>query len=660
MRAEDGKRESDMGAGLRGNWKQAADGAAAKWKTAFENLFVVVLAFYPFRHVSWGLDLWDTGYNYANFKYMGLEHMDPMWLFSTYLANAAGSFLSGLPNGETLIGMNIYTSLFAGLLAVAGYFFCGKVLRMPSWIAFLGEFTALSLCWCPTAVLYNYITYVLFLAGVILLYCGLAEEKKGCLIGAGACLGLNVFVRFSNLPEMGLIVAVWAYDVILWLEEKSTDKKRTGFWKRLLSHTGWCLSGYLGALAVMIVWIQLRYGMGNYVAGISRLFGMTDTATDYKAASMVKEMLKVYVENMYWAVRIGVIVTGGLVMFAVAGAMERGLVKREFRQTGRALRIGVRVLWAAVSCAMLGWLYYRGFCSMEFYNYGAMLRPGVLFLMLTMLIAAVRIFHPNSPKEEKLISGMLILVIFLTALGSNNKVYPSLNNLFVAAPYTLWQSWRFLTGAGRAELGKRPDKGLILDSFPVKGILAAFLAMCLFQFGCFGAGFAFAEGTGVQEVSAVVENNPVLRGMKMSPERAKWMTEITAYANENGFQGREVILYGGIPSLSYYLQMPSSFNPWSDLTSYGVGTMRDALSKLSDEIAGEKKEAPVIIMEKDYVRYMEGGLTALKDAGVSEGIRIKITDGRNADKFPLLLDFMEEWSYQKVFDNGKFVIYDIL
>ena len=56
-----------------------------------EGLFVVILAFYPLRHVTWGLDLWDTGYNYANFTYMGTEHMDPMWLFSTYLSNAVQS-----------------------------------------------------------------------------------------------------------------------------------------------------------------------------------------------------------------------------------------------------------------------------------------------------------------------------------------------------------------------------------------------------------------------------------------------------------------------------------------------------------------------------------------------------------------------------------------
>lgn len=626
----------------------------ANWKRVLENLFVVVLAFYPLRHISWGLDLWDTGYNYANFQYMGTEHMDSMWLFSTYLANGVGNLLTKLPGGGTLVGMNFYTGLSVSILAPAGYFFCTRSLKIPSWIAFVGELVAVSLCWCPTALLYNYLTYMLFLGCTILLYHGLTKEKKGCLIAAGICLGANVLVRFSNLPEAALIVAVWAYDVICRLEEG----KR--LWKRLLSHTGWCLLGYLGALAVLFGWIQIRYGLSNYVEGIGRLFAMTDTATDYKATSMILNLVDTYVENMYWVVRIGIILAGGLVLFAAAGWLESLLNRKaSLQKAAPALRMAVRALWVVVSLAMVGWLYYRGFCSLEFYSYGSILRPGVLFLMLTMLIGLIRIFHPDSPKEEKLISGMLILIIILTALGSNNKVYPSLNNLFVAAPYTLWESWRFISGRRerqpeKSEESKKLNLKLIINPFPAKGLLAAFLAMCLFQFGAFGAKFVFAEATGVQDISAAVENNQILKNVKMSPEKAQWMTEISGYVNENDLRGEEVILYGRIPSLSYYLQMPSAFNPWSDLDSYSIETMKEALLQLSGEIAENKEKAPVIILEKDYWRYMEEGMNGLEASGVDEAKTAKIVGD---DKLPLLWKFMETWNYQKVFENGKFVIY---
>ena len=578
---------------------------------------------------------------------------------------------------------------------------------MPRWIAFLGEFAALSLCWCPTALLYNYLTFILFLVCVILLYYGLTKEKKGCLIAAGACLGTNVLVRFSNLPEMAMIIAVWAYDVIVWLEERGERQTRSigqgqersagkgtvrsaervsGFWRRLLAHTGWCLLGYVAVVVVLLGWIQFRYGLDEYAAGISRLFAMTDKASDYKPTAMIMGTVGIYLENMYWAVRILVILAGGLLLFTAAGFAE-GLLgsaakkledkttgnmsqkkahtvqteARVIRIAGRVIHIAVRVLWTAVSAAMLWWLYHRKFCSFLFYTYDSMLRPGVLFLMLTMLIGVIRIFHRGSPKEEKLISGMMILVIFLTSLGSNNHVYPSLNNLFVAAPYTFWESWRFI----RYAKDRKFKHNFIISSFPVKGILTAFLIMCLFQFGMFGARFSFAEATGVQDVSAKVENNEILKNIGMSPQKAQWMTEISAYVEENGLRGKEVILYGNIPSLSFYLQMPSAFNPWSNLDSYSRGAMEEALGKVSAEIAenwmpGEvsgkmtEKEPPVIIMDWEYVLYMEEGTAALEAAGVEESRRDKIAGD---EKLLLLIDFMEKWGYQQTFDNGKFMVY---
>ncbi|MDE6169484.1 MAG: hypothetical protein K2G28_13620, partial [Acetatifactor sp.] len=387
-------------------------------------------------------DLWDTGYSYANFTFAGLKHMDPMWLFSTWLANVAGNMLTRLPHGGTLVGMNFYTGLFVSVLALAGYFFCTRRLKMPAGIVFIGEFAAESLCWCPTAVLYNYLSYVLFLAAVILLYQGLTKEKRVCLAAAGVCLGSNVLVRFSNLPQAAMILAVWAYDVILWMEDRAdqSGKAAGSFWPRILRHTGWCLAGYLGALVLLLGDIHMRFGIGQYIQGIQNLFAMTENAADYKAGSMLRGLIDAYRNGMYWAARMGVILAGGIVLFALAGIVERTLAGGEnngrrsllqVRATG-LIHASVRVLWAAVCIAMVVWLYVRKFCSVTFYSYDSMLYPGILFLMLTMLIGVIRIFDPRSPREEKLISGMLVLVVLLTSIGSNNNVYPSINNLFVA------------------------------------------------------------------------------------------------------------------------------------------------------------------------------------------------------------------------------------
>lgn len=758
-----------------------------KWGNLLENLAIVLMMFYPLRHIGWGLDLADTGYSYANFQYMGTEHMDSMWLFSTYLTNAAGNLLTKLPRADTLMGMNLYTGLSASILALTGYFFCTRKLKMPKAIAFAGEMTALSLCWCPTATLYNYLTYLFFLISSVLLYLGLtmdekhctekgrfmegkhsrdknrsmeeriSRKKKGYLMGAGAFLGANVLVRFSNLPEMGMILAVWVYDMICTLEERADYKRKTepvtkgradtkgkagaageageagnlpeGFWKRTGRHTLWCLAGYLGVLAVLLGYIHIRYGSGEYLAGIARLFAMTDNATDYKPTSMVMGIIRWYWQEMYWVIRIGAILAGGMVLFAIAGWLE-GILARRFPGKGLgiasdtagdaaravaggseprrllkpflqrqdlpgiagALFIAVRIVWTGVCIAMIVWLCVRGFTSPFYYSYDPIWHPGPVFMMLAMLIALIRIFHKGAQKEEKLISGMVILIILLTSIGSNNGVLPSLNNLFAAAPYTLWQSWRFLKTGGE----RRLRRGLVVSSFPAKGVLAAFLALCLFQFGAFGLFFAFAEGTGIQNPVAVVENNGVLRNIKMSPQKARWMEELSAYANENGLQGQEVILYGNIPAISYYLQMPSAFNPWSDLDSYSPENMERELKQLGGEISEKGKDKPVVILENIYGLYEEGGMEEQDAPGASEGDGAESQDASGASegdgakgqgaygasegdgaesqgaselsaekrqkldadpKWRLLLEFMEAFGYEQTFRNEKFAVY---
>lgn len=629
-------------------------------KAFWEPLFLVALFWYPLRHIQWGLDFWDTGYNYGNFVYM--DRMDPMWKFATYLANVTGHLLTGLPGADSLAGMNLYTGMWVSLLAILGYWFCTRKLGISRGIAFVGELAAISLCWCPTALLYNYLTYVLLLLCVIFLYQGLVHEKTGWLFAAGVCLGTNVFVRFSNLPQAALILAVWGYAFL-------ADAKRL---RLALCYTLRCLGGYLCAVAVMLGFLHLRYGIGDYAAGIARLFAMTDNAADYRAGAMLYGLIYDYIDNFYWAKRIGIIVLGGMAVFALAGAFVCRHMEIKAAETYKITHVidnvtmtaPRRIVWkvlyvwfGATAALMLVWLYWRGFCSLDWHTYGPIQRPGVLFLMLTIIAAAVRIFHPDCPKEEKLISALVILVVLLTSIGSNNKNLPSLNNLFVAGPYTLWQCRRFICKTKDLWICVRVNGKklwIALCAFPAKAALAAFLALFLFQSGMFGAGFAFAEATGIRNATAEVENNQILRGVRMPPERAEWMTELTEYQEEHGLAGREVALFGNIPALSYYLGMPPAFNTWSDLDSYVCEVMEADLENLTKEVESGVRMRPVILLDREYYLYMTKGTEGLREAQVPQSRQDKIAE-KDA-KIRLFKGFADELNYHLTFENEKFAI----
>lgn len=588
-----------------------------KWKNSrfyricCSYIFPLILLLYPLRHIHWGLDLWDTGYNYANFRYMGLEHMDAMWLFSTYLANAVGHFFTLLPGGHTLLFMNLYTGLFTSLLALLAYWFLTRRAKLPAWLAFVGEFAAISLCFCPTALLYNYLTYALFLAGVLFLYEGLSQDKNRYLVLAGVMLGINVFVRFSNLPEAAMIVGVWAYGVIC--------RKK---WQKVLKETGFCMLGYIGAVLCFISFLSLRYGLSSYVEGIRRLFAMTETATDYKASSMLYRMFSEYIENLYWVNRI--------LFFAVPGIIVCMILPKSFAWVKKTA-------CAVFAAAAAVWLYTRkdaqgnsSFCDLRFDEYSSMQKPATLFLILTLFVCLVRVFGRKTEKKEKLLAGLIFLSVLLASIGSNNGLFTSFNNLFLAAPYVLWNIYR---------LCRSKKEWKIPLVLPIKVLAIMFTAIFLFQSIGFGTRFVFAEATGVKSTAAAVENNAVLRGIRMSEERARWLSEISAYVSENKLTGREVILYGYIPSLSFYLEMPSAFNPWSDLASYSVSSMEAAIEETKKELA-EGKEAPIVILSRDCVTDIEEG-TVTGDA-----------------KLELIIQFIEDYHYKETFSNEKFVLYE--
>lgn len=562
-------------------------------------LFPVILLLYPLRHILVGAEWWDTGYNYGNFVYM--DRMDPMWVFSTYLGNALGHIFTKLPFGNYMVGLNVYTGLLVSLLALAGYFFFVKKVKLPSWIAFAGEVLAVSLCWCPTALLYNYLTYVLMGAGVMLLYCGLTEEKGRYFAAAGVCLGVNVFVRFPNLAEMALIAGVWAYGLI---------RKRK--LRQIAAQTGWCVLGYAAGLLVCLGYLSLRYGLEEYVSAIMRLLSMPSEASDYTVYSMVVYQLRNYWQNLIWL--------GYLAVFVLLGILGFGVLP------GRFVRIKKT---GYVICVFAGFYYLmmQDMFNMKYSTKLSVFQWSVFLLTATLLIGAVTIFRRGAEDQDRLMLGLGILVILITPLGSNNHLYSSINNLFFVAPFTLWMLFRLIKWLPAEAAAGRWRIAL----FPVKAMILCMLFMLGVQSLGFGFGYVFSESDGGENLHTKIENNQVLKGMRTSPDRAGILEEISAYVSENGLTGKEIILYGQIPSMSYYLQMPFAITSWPDLPSYGYSVMEEDLNEISAQIAEGTREAPVILLE----------------AGVI---------GSEDRKLRLLMDWAGQYSYQITFENEKFIL----
>ncbi|MDE5596867.1 MAG: hypothetical protein K2J04_03450, partial [Lachnospiraceae bacterium] len=497
-----------------------------------DGLFIIVLVFYPLLKINQGLDVSDTSYSLANFQYF--PSAKGTWMVATYLANVVGWSLMQLPKGNTLTGMYFYTGLIVSFTALLFYFALRK--RMPAWIVFAGEMLALSLCWSPTTALYHYLTYSFMGVGILLLYRGICTGQEKTLFFAGICLGANITVRMPNVVQASFILALW---YAAWM-------KREKF-VRTLKDTGICLLGYVIGFGIPFLFICGKYGMSAYPKMIQTMFAMTDKATDYKPAAMVSEMFGGYGKGIYWLIFAGICIGFLYLMYVIK--------KKLLPQNGTRL---YQLLCILVYCVLIRFYWGRGMFNFEYYYYGSIYEWADLFVLVTIVCAVFLLINRKYRVEDKILALIILIQIFIGPLGSNNALYTTFNNLFLAAPFTLCVCYGWFIGTKGKEI-----------HFPWKCLLSVLGLMVFVQSFGFHAQFVFSDGIWGEKRDTLMTGIPKAEGIYTSDFNAAAFSELVQYANKQQFAGREVILYGDIPGLSYFLDMPAAISTcWPDLDSY--------------------------------------------------------------------------------------------
>ena len=613
-------------------------------------LFPLLLTLYPLIGIRQGLDVSDTLYSLSNFQYF--TTMDGTWMVATFLANVLGSLLMCLPFGGTLIGMYFYTSLLQSVTAVLVYRSLKK--RMPAVLVFAGEMAALGLCWCPSVILYNYLTYLLMSAGMLLLYEGIlqgnaayaascdAQPQQGTGAGgyryyvlAGVCLGANAAVRMPNVVQAALIVAVW-YSAFAC----------GGRWRRVVRDTLWCVSGYAAGFGIPFGAVCIRYGIDAYPSMVRTMFAMTEKATDYKPSSMLTGMLKDYGTGLYWLVFAGICMAGGWLLFAV---------QRRWFAGNRLAAAACKAVYAAVFVVLLRFYWGRGMFNFHYYEYRSMYYPTVLLLIVTLVMAVICLVKKGMPAEARIMAVLVLVQISVTPLGSNNWLYPIINCLFVAAPFVLWcgDLWGTQSKRMKQEQYQSGDLAATEDGagnrMPVDGMVwkIPFYGLLLFvlvQSIGFHLHFSFQDGIFGEKRDTMATVPHKAAGVYTTNDNADWLAELAEYVQDAGLTGREVILYGEIPGLGYLLDMPPALSTfWPDLDSYRMVEYERDLAQLN--------EPPVIIVASPVAAYLGEDADGMNWFGVEQ-------EKMDADeKLQILKGYMEENGYQERFGNGRYVVY---
>lgn len=564
-------------------------------------IFPIILLIYPLIKINQGVDVSDSTYSFGN--YLFFERLEGTWVISTYLSNVVGWLFTKLPFGTTLLGMNLYTGLVVSGLAIGLYFFLRK--WMPDWIVFIGEFVAIGFLWIPTGILYNYLTYVFFSIGAVLLYKGLVEENNKWLAVAGIMLGLNVWVRIPNLAEMALIVCVWYYGYLQKdnLSLVSGKKQRTVL-AYAVEKTGFCVAGYIAGVVIPLIFIVIQYGfrgIAQMIQGLSQIQSGDDT---YSVFSMIQATMDAYIRSGKWVAFIVAGIVLGLAMFAIQ--------KKRFL----LLKKGIYLLGIAV---LLRFFWGRGMFSFRYYeDYTSMYEWGMIGLYLG-IVSCVYLFVGKGVSVQERLWGMISLVILcITPLGSNNYTYQNLNNLFLTAPITLYA---FVKCFRR----RYPEEKRIY-TFPWKAMVAVLGCMILVQSFGFHMQFVFRDGMDGTKRDTVQTGNMVTAGMKTTKANAENLSGLFLYIQTEKVE-EEAVYFGDCPGLSFLLQKPAAIDStWPDLDSNSIDWFEKELLSL--------QEKPVIIMR-----------------------RTEPSSHSFVRKRELLEEYISENQYMAVYENDGYTVY---
>lgn len=598
-----------------------------KYQTCIENfIFPLMLLCYPLLKINQGIDVSDTTYSLGNFQYFG--SMEGTWMVATFLSNAVGSLLMHLPFGNMLMGMYFYTALFQSLTAVVTYMALRR--KLPAALVFLGEFIALGLCWCPSVILYNYLTYLLMTAGALLLYCGMLKSGRGsvCMyVAAGICLGANVAVRMPNVVQTAFILVVW-YGAVLQIRGSGQ------VWKYVVHNTLWCILGYAVGFGIPLAAICIKYGTDAYPSMVRTMFAMTEKAADYKPTSMVTGMFEDYITGLYWLVFAGICIAAGWILLRVQ--------QRYFAEK-KAVRILCRLGYAALLLLLLRFYWGKGMFSFRYYEYSSMYYPTVLLLLVAIAAAVYCLVCKRVGTEQKILAAIVLIQIFVTPLGSNNKLYPLINNLFLVIPLVLWVGYGWFRGGST-----KPE--------PEFAWKAPYMLLCLFvlvQSIGFHCDFVFQDGVQGERRSMCVTAPDKAANVYTGQDNGELLQELAEFAQEGALTGREVILYGEVPGLGYLLDMPSALSTfWPDLDSYRMVEYERDMAQIEAQIQQEGEGAfPVIILASPMAAYLSEDADAMNWFGVDQ----KVMDGD--EKLQMLHVFMERHGYQEQFCNARYAVY---
>lgn len=247
---------------------------------SFLGVLVVLCMIIPFWMLKQGIDLKDTGYqiNMGKFLVCNPETTNyPMFLCALFSHIFLRFFeICRIP---VILGFKIAKIMLVLCSDILIYNIYRKYINQYLLLLMLAGCNLILLA-SPPMMTYNTIGELFSVLLLFFLYKGEIEKKNWAYMAAGGVYAINIFVRFPNIVQGIVIVAIVL--TICW--EKEKDK--------LIRKIGCFLGGGLIGLLLMFGLVQIYIGVPSYLQAIKGLFNYAGSEdTIYNLPIMLRSLL---------------------------------------------------------------------------------------------------------------------------------------------------------------------------------------------------------------------------------------------------------------------------------------------------------------------------------------------------------------------------------
>ena len=563
-------------------------------------LVVLCTLLIPLFSINKGIDTMDSSNLLASYKYT-FDDISQI-SFSTSFTKITGALLYQIiPGGHALLFSFFSYCMLLGMgvlvyNSIKDYF--------PKLIILIGIMIGVFMNKFVNTLGYNHWSMFWFILSIFFMIRAFKRDSTWSLAGAGGLIAFNMFFRFPNILQIGMVIAVF------WYYANTQGIKKAV--KQSLIYLG---GAVIVGILCLLIYISIA-GLDGIKESFFSLSALnSNNVYGYGTSSMLSSLFDGLKQGLqlllHYVLRIFVI------WIPILFLNQWASLKFSFKRAGQMIAVVFSMLYALKATGNIEYLDF--------------LRMYAACTVITCGTGAL-IYRKKNPVLSTACA-IAVGVVLVVTLGSNNGSYFFMMGMMYSFSVCLGMLFLFASTLNQRRLyftlgdGNKLNLRISLQFFYI------FLIFVIILGGYVSivrqTTYTFQdESTNVQTTGVA---SPVYAGMKTTRQRAEYINEYLLLMKP--LDGQPAIIYGNFPIGHVLYDMPASLGTfWPDLPSFSYSEMVQRLEEQESQ-----RSFPVIVFTKN---------------NIAHGANVE-----NAKKINELYSFIDHNNYELYRRTQNFTVY---